>query len=267
MRLLMPLLSFLNCLWVYQRNYFLDHLRIIMIVSRYTQARKISMATPDWSEWVPTSFFDNSIWSSPKEIAPDLSFLIDICDVIIALELSAHIVFTGDSSGVSGYDCSHMMISAHIWTRQRCFSVCHWVNVEFLAPFCFAHNVVGALSGKWVRSLLWACYASCKTWYPPSARYVCAFSPLWGLWITRRTSYRRKRIPRSVVLSLCLGGNSFSYRCGTIVFPEETFGDWWEVPPYYNPLVSSEVLGMSGPMCLGPGCAKETSWSTQIHTI
>ena len=94
----------------------LEHIPMIMIVSRYNQYRKISVAKHDWSERAPTSLCENKRQPPPKEITPDLSVLIFIWDVILELEFSTHTVLNGEFSDVSEYNSSIGTISSHIST-------------------------------------------------------------------------------------------------------------------------------------------------------
>ena len=56
----------------------MDHLPMVMIVSRYNMARKSSVENPYRSEWGPTYLCENPRRSSPKYSVPDLIFLIII---------------------------------------------------------------------------------------------------------------------------------------------------------------------------------------------
>ena len=59
----------------------MDHLLMIMIVSRYTRARKILMEKYDYREWVSTFLCENPSRSYPKERYYDISVMIFILDV------------------------------------------------------------------------------------------------------------------------------------------------------------------------------------------
>ena len=51
----MPLLMLLKCIFMHQRNTFLDHLLMIIIIYRSTRARKISMENADRRDWLVNS--------------------------------------------------------------------------------------------------------------------------------------------------------------------------------------------------------------------
>ena len=154
MRLLMPLLRFLTWTHMYRRKAFLDHLPIIMIVSGYTLARKISIEKPYRSKWGPTSLWENPRRSSPKESVPDLSDLVVIWDVIVVLWFYTHTVFTGGSSNDRGYESSIVTISTHTCIGQRCLHVRHLVTMAFLNPsFCIL-NVGKTFSARCIHPLL-----------------------------------------------------------------------------------------------------------------
>ena len=150
----MHLLRLLIWIRMYQRNAFLNHLPMIMVVYGYNPVRKSSMASFDWRWWVPICLCENPSCSSPKESVPDFIDFIVIWDVIFVLGLSTHTVLTGVSSDVSGYEYSLVMMSVHICTGQRCLPVCHWVIVEFSAPFLCVPNIGETLSARWIRPLL-----------------------------------------------------------------------------------------------------------------
>ena len=78
MRFLMLLLRSLTLIRMYRRKAFMDHLPMVMIVSRYNMARKSSVENPYRSEWGPTYLCENPRRSSPKYSVPDLIFLIII---------------------------------------------------------------------------------------------------------------------------------------------------------------------------------------------
>ena len=101
---------------------------MIMIISGYNLARKISMTNPYWSEWVTTFLCDNPRISSPKEIITDLSFLIVIWDFIVVLDFSTHTVLIGYMYYVSGQESSLVIISAHIRTCRRSLNVFHCIE-------------------------------------------------------------------------------------------------------------------------------------------
>ena len=56
----------------------MEHLPMIIIVSRYNLDRKSSMENPHWREWVTTSLCDNPRRFIPKESVLDLRDLIVI---------------------------------------------------------------------------------------------------------------------------------------------------------------------------------------------
>ena len=154
MRSLMPLLRSLTWIRMYQRKELLDHRPIIMIVSRYTLARKTAVAKPYQSDWVTTSLWENPRCSSPKVSVPDLSDLVVILDIIVVLWFVTHTVFTGVLYYKPRYEYSLMKMSALTCTRQRCFPVRHWVTVAFLTPFLCVLNVNETLSARFRRPLL-----------------------------------------------------------------------------------------------------------------
>ena len=134
---LMPLLRLLNWIWMHPKNKLLDHNPVIMIVSGYTISRKSSTETPNHSEWVTTSLWENPRCSSPKYSVPDLSNFIVIWYIIVVLWFYMYTVFTGVSSDDPGYDSSLVMISDQTFTWHICLPVHHWVTVAFWTPlFC-----------------------------------------------------------------------------------------------------------------------------------
>ena len=68
----------LTWMCIYRRKAFLAHHPMIMVVSGYTLDRKSPMENPDLREWVPTSLCENPRIYSPKEIVPDLRYLVVI---------------------------------------------------------------------------------------------------------------------------------------------------------------------------------------------
>ena len=151
---LMPLLRLLNWIWMHPKNKLLDHNPVIMIVSGYTISRKSSTETPDHSEWVTTSLWENPRCSSPKYSVPDLSNFIVIWYIIVVLWFYMYTVFTGVSSDDPGYDSSLVMISAHTCTGQRCLPFLHRFTVDFLTPFLCVLNVGDNLSVRFWQPLM-----------------------------------------------------------------------------------------------------------------
>ena len=166
---------------------------MIMVVYRHTPARKIYMAKPDQSEWVPTSLCKNLSRSSTKESTPFLNFLTFIWDVIIDFDLYTQYVLTGVLSGVYGYDYNLEMISPNICTRQRCLTICHWFTVSFLVPFFCVWNIGKTLYIMWTRPL--QCLISriflLKMIYHLCMMHVCFAFPL-GV-----VEYSHGRIPKN----------------------------------------------------------------------
>ena len=74
----MPLLRSLTCMRIYYRKVLLVHRPMIMIVSGYNLDRKSSMSNPDGRKWMPTSLYENTSLSSPKESMPNLRDLVVI---------------------------------------------------------------------------------------------------------------------------------------------------------------------------------------------
>ena len=147
-------MRWLNWIWIAIKK-CMEHPLISMIASGYIIARKRSMDKPGYSDWVPTSLCENMRWSSLKESIPNLIVLIFIWYVMLVLDFSTRTVLIGDSSDILEYNLSLVMILVHICTRQRCFPVCHWVNVALLTPFFCDCNIGYTFSANCTRPLLW----------------------------------------------------------------------------------------------------------------
>ena len=132
----------------------MDHYLMIMIVSRYTLARKSSVVKPFWSEWVPIYLQENLRQSSPKEHFPDPIDFIVFWDVVFFLWFSTHTLLTGVFSDNTGYDSSLVMISAPTFTSHIFFPVHHWVAGVFLTPFFCILNAGDTLSARCMQLLL-----------------------------------------------------------------------------------------------------------------
>ena len=68
---------------------------MIVIVSRYTRAKKSSMENPDMREWVPNYLCENIRPSPPKDSVMYLRDLIVILDDIVLLLFYSQTFFTG----------------------------------------------------------------------------------------------------------------------------------------------------------------------------
>ena len=111
----------------------LDHLPMIIVISRYTCASKRLTENIYRKEWVNNSLYDKPSCYYLKESVPDLIYLFSF-DMLLFL-FYTHTVFTGVSSDVPGYDSNIDMMSSHICTRHESFPIRHWVTVAFLTPF------------------------------------------------------------------------------------------------------------------------------------
>ena len=68
------------------------------------------MENTDQSKWVLMYLCENPTPPPPKESAPNLSIFIVVCDVMVFLEFSTYKVLNGESSDVSGYESSILMV-------------------------------------------------------------------------------------------------------------------------------------------------------------
>ena len=175
----MPLMIYLTWMGIKWRKALIAHRPMIMIVSGYTLARKISMENPDQREWVPTSLCESPSLSSQKESVTDLKNFVVIWEVISVLWCSTLNVLIDVSRVVTGYESSRMIISAHMRTGHRVVVVLHCVTVAFLTQF----SVCG-MSGRTYRPdggphcRVGVCGVLCKDGYPPSEGCVWICPPL-----------------------------------------------------------------------------------------
>ena len=62
-------------------------------------------------------------------------------------------MLTGVLSDIPGYESSPKIISAHIFTRHRLFTLRKWVTVVFLAPFAYVLKVGDTFSARCMQPL------------------------------------------------------------------------------------------------------------------